>query len=603
MKYRSNSYIHTIKKLLSLKDIKRTFIYLKPFLLKQKKIYVTLVILLLLDIFLTIAFAWFYGTITDAAIQSNFERIKELIPVGVGLLLLGIASTYLSVLFETMASQGIKQELKDHLYHHISRMPAERTSDHRTGELLSYFSNDLHSVDALTGSSLLSLIRLPVIYISVFIFLIQINFTLSLISLAIAPLALISGLILGFLLRDNGRKIHCLVGDINSFQNDSFLGLSVVRAFTLENLFFKKYKNKNKCLYDLECQNAKLQGVFYSGGQFVSSITFLVSLCLGAYFVSNSVMTIGALIMFINLVNHLVYPLTGLASQWTGFQRAVAALERVLKVLDEPTETETLATFTQPRDLYHSIILKDVTFKYSGNKNIFENLKLEIPVGETIAIVGPSGAGKSTLFNLLQKTYEPQTGEIYFDGTPSSAIPLCELRSMIAYVPQETYLFTGTIRDNLLMAKPNLTELAIIQAAKNACIHEFIIGLPSGYDTEIGERGFKLSGGQKQRLAIARALLKDAPIILLDEATSALDSETETKVKIALERLMKEKTTLIVAHRLSTIQDADMILVLDQGKIVQQGSHKELLQIDGLYKRLYETSSKENLKPIALAAE
>ena len=231
-----------------------------------------------------------------------------------------------------------------------------------------------------------------------------------------------------------------------------------------------------------------------------------------------------------------------------------------------------------------------MTFGYVENKNVFEHFHLTIPAGKVVALVGPSGAGKSTLFNLLQGFYPPQTGEIRIGGKSIRELTASELRSSIAHVPQETFLFAGTVRENLFIARPNITEKEMVEAAIHAEIHVFILSLPKGYYTEIGENGMKLSGGQKQRIAIARAILKDAPILLLDEATSALDGETEYYVKEALDQLMEGRTTIVIAHRLTTIQNADLILVIDHGRIVQQGTHEELIRQRGLYRNLNETS-------------
>ncbi|WP_165998165.1 ABC transporter ATP-binding protein [Bacillus sp. Cs-700] len=576
-----------LKQYFSMKDFVRTVHMLKPFVLKHKRAYFILFGLMLVDIALTITFAWFFGNITDAAIQSNFDKIRWLVPLGAGLILISIVASFLDIYFETAATNAVKRDVKNHLFHHILRLPPSSASNIHSGELLSHFSNDVHNIDGVIGYNLINLIRLPLIYLAVFVFLVQLNWTLSLISILIAPAALIGGVVFGLLLRKNGRKIHHLVGKISTLQNETFHGFQVIRAFTLEKSIYSKYKKKNEDLYGLEVENAKLQGWYYAGGQLVSSLSFMLSLCIGAYYVSTSVMTVGALIMFINLVNHLVYPLTGLAGQWAGFQRSISALERVFNVLDQPVDTDQLSGPSSHRkDLVSSIQFKNITFQYDDHKRIFQDLSLTIPAGKVVALVGPSGAGKTTLFNLLQGFYQPQSGEIRIDEQTISGCSLSELRSMIAHVPQETFLFGGSIQDNLQMARPGISDIEMSRAARHACIHEFICSLPDGYRTEIGERGVKLSGGQKQRLSIARAILKNSPILLLDEATSALDNETEHFVKEALDQLMEGKTTIVIAHRLSTVQNADLIIVMDEGRIVQSGTHEQLLRNSPLYQKL-----------------
>ncbi|NWQ39139.1 ABC transporter ATP-binding protein [Bacillus sp. EB106-08-02-XG196] len=593
-----------LKQYFTMKDIRRTFSLLKPFLMKQWKSYLVLIGLLGVNIYLTISFAKFYGEVTDSAIHGGFQQILSLIPFGIFLILLNIFSDVTYSYFDTIATNGVKMDLKNHLFHHILRLPVRDASNLRTGELMSHFSNDIHGVDGVIGSSLLSLFRLPIVYIVVFIYLANINLTLCLVSLIIAPIAALAGLVFGLLLRKNGRLIHKLVGDINNMLNETFHGFAIIRSFTLEKLQYKQYENKNQELFKLELDNTKLQSWYYTGGQIIGSVTFLVNLTVGALFVSKGVLTVGALLTFLNLVNHLYYPLTGLASLWAGFQRSVAGLERVLDVLEKTADLKDLPSFEPTIEQVESIQFDNVTFGYVENNHVLNHFHLEIPAGKVIALVGPSGAGKSTLFNLLQGFYKPHSGEIYISGKSITEFTASELRSSMAHVPQDTFLFAGTFRENLMIARPDATEKEMIEAAISAEIHDFILSLPKGYDTQIGENGVKLSGGQKQRIAIARAIIKDAPILLLDEATSALDGETEFYVKEALEELMKGRTTIIIAHRLSTIQNADIILVMNKGNIVQRGTHNELMNQNGLYRKLNKSSySSKRVSPLSLVSK
>lgn len=563
-------HLDTIQPYLSLKDIGRTYALLTPFMSQHWRAYLGLFLFLFVDTFLTLAFSWFFGNITDAAIQSDFYRMKWLIPIGALVVILSMISTYSSTYFETIANNAVKKDFSAHLYKHMLLLPGKNIANNHSGELMSHFTNDIHSIDGMIGGSLINLIRLPLIYTAVFIYLTQISWELSILGIMIAPIALCSAIIFGLLLRKNSRLIHSQIGKINSLLSETFHGFFVIRSFILEKKFFTKYVNQNQALYTLELNNSKLRGWFYVGGQAVSSITFLVSLCWGSYYVSSDVLTIGALLTFVNLVNHLVYPLTALAEQWAGFQRSATAMERIFKILDQPVESIDLPSTIHSKTFAKSINIQDVYFSYNGQTNIFEQLNLQIPAGKVVAIVGQSGAGKTTLFNLLLGIHKPQSGSILIDDRPTDEMSASDLRAYFAHVPQETFLFGGTVRENLLMAREEITDAEMIEAATIANIHSFIASLPQGYDTEIGERGVKLSGGQKQRLAIARAILKDAPILLMDEATSALDNETELLVKEALNRVMKNRTTLIIAHRLSTIRNADLIIYMDKGKIVRQ---------------------------------
>lgn len=592
------------KQYFSTKDIRRTYSLLKPFIIKQWKAYLALFLLMGVNIYLTIAFAKFYGQLTDAAIHGSFRQLLGFIPYGIFLILINITSNVSHIYFDTIATTGVKKDLQNHLFHHILRLPAKDTANFRSGELIAHFSNDIHGVDGVIGSSLVNLVQMPIAYLVVFIYLLHINLTLCFASIAIAPLVGLAGLVFGIYLKKSGRRIHQLVGEIQSHLSETFHGLTVIRSFTMEKIMYNKYAKKNQELYQMELGNAKLRSWYYSGGHIISSVTFIVSLTIGAIFVSRHLLTVGALFTFVNLVNYLVFPLTGMAGQWAGFQRSAAGLERVLDVLERKADLKELPTFSPAlKPLKTAIEFKNICFHYENSKNIFDQFQLQIPAGKVVALVGPSGAGKSTLFNLLQGFYQPQAGEIFIDGVPIQNYRRSELRSAIAHVPQETFLFAGTIRENLLMARPGISEKEMMEAAVSADIHEFIHSLPKGYETEIGERGIKLSGGQKQRIAIARAILKDAPILLLDEATSALDSETEYHVKEALDKLMAGRTTIVIAHRLSTIQNADVIIVMDEGKIVQIGNHDGLLSQQGLYRNLsektFKTTGQRNLSLVS----
>lgn len=578
--------LFAVKEYITFKDIQRSYGLLTPFMLRYWKAYAALFLLLFMDIGLTLAYSWFFGNLTDAAIQSNFTHMKRIIPIGVPLLILTLSSTYLNTVLETLATNAVKRDFSIYLFKHVLLLPGKHLSNQHSGELMSHFSNDIHSINGIIGRSLIDLIRLPLIYLAVLIYLVQINWKLAIICVLVAPIAMLFSVIFGLLLRNNGRLVYSLMGNISTLLNETFQGIPVIRSFIMEKSIFAKYVSKNQELYNLELRNAKLRGWFYVGGHAVSTITFLVSLCMGSYYVSLGLLTVGSLLTFVNLVNHLVYPLTDLAGQWAGFQRSASAMERLFKILEQPTESRVLPTAVPSKPLEKYIRFQDITFSYDGQHPIFDQLNLHIPAGKVVAIVGLSGAGKTTLFNLLLAFYKPQSGKIFIDDCSSEELSPANLRSLFAHVSQETFLFGSTIRENLLLAREGITDVEMMQAATIADIHPFIISLPHGYDTEIGERGVKLSGGQKQRLAIARAVLKNAPILLLDEATSALDNKTEHQVKEALHRLMAGRTTLVIAHRLSTVQNADIIIVMDKGKIVQTGTHNDLMLQNGLYHSL-----------------
>lgn len=584
---------HAIKPYFSIQDIQRAFSLLLPHLIGQWRAYLGLFVCVGMDIGLTLGFAWFIGSLTDTLVQGQFHQLKGLLMLGAGFIVASTATAYLDVYWESVAVNAVKRELKERLYKQILLISVKQATGTHSGQLLSSFTNDLQSIDGVIGRSLIDLIKLPLISVAVFIYLVQISWELSLISLIIAPAAILCGAVFGLLLRRNSGRILEEAGHMNSLINETLQGFMVIRAFTLEHSFFRKFNSRNKELYALELKDARIRGWFQAGGDGIGASVFLLSLCLGGYLVSGNSISLGSLLSFVNLTNHLVYPLTGLAALWAGFQRSVSAVERISAVLEQPVDTLDLPRNLQPRPLTASIQFRHISFSYDGQSPLFEQLNLHIPAGKTVAIVGTSGAGKSTLFNLLQGFYKPHSGEIVVDGIPSGQLTPSQLRSYFAYVPQETFLFDGSVRDNLLIARRGITQEEMVKAAMIANIHSFIQSLPEGYDTPIGERGLRLSGGQRQRIAIARAVLKNAPVLLLDEATSALDNETEQQVKIALEGLMLNRTTLVIAHRLSTIQNADWIIVLDKGRIVQTGKHDELITRDGAYRHLHNSYLKK----------
>ncbi|WP_167577800.1 ABC transporter ATP-binding protein [Ammoniphilus sp. YIM 78166] len=557
--------------------------YIKPYW----KTYLSLMLFLFIDIFITFLMAWLLKNVTDAAIDREFQLLKDFLMLGLFILLLVSLFTFVRTYVSAYAINGVRKDLKIALFDRTLRTPSSQIMKYHSGELLSRLTNDINSTAGLIGVNLMDLIRFPFMTMAVFVYLASMNWKLTLATLCVAPILLVSGAAFGLIMKKNNKLMHENYAKVNSFLNDVFGGYTVIRSFALERLMHKKYSNYSNELLSLEMKDTKLFGIMQAGTAAVGMIAYFINLGFGSYLVATGALSIGSLLAFLTLMQYLVYPFTGMASSWSQFQRSVAAFERVWEIMCSPPEWKNMPIPSRSILPSLSVETKNLSFTYEGTFHAIEKLNLFIPAGKVIAIVGPSGAGKSTLLKLLLGLYRSSEGTILYNNQPIDQLDPTELRSLISYVPQETYLFDGTIRENLLHGYPEATEFELIKAAKEAQIHDFIMSLPDQYAAEIGERGVNLSGGQKQRISIARAILKKSPLLLLDEATSSLDNENEYAVQESLKSLMKGRTTIVIAHRLSTIQEADWILVMDKGKLVAQGTHQSLVMEDNPYSRMY----------------
>ncbi|KPV39328.1 ABC transporter ATP-binding protein [Alicyclobacillus ferrooxydans] len=587
------------KKWDGLKYTRTHFHMLRPYAIRYWRAYAYQVIFIFLQTAITLFNAWFLKGVTEAAVQHELSKLEWLIVASLIVSVLSSVATYWNNYFSFMTTNKTSRDVMQALYQRTLQLPVSVFSQYHSGDLVSRVTNDVKTAVGSIGGQLLNLFRLPLTAGAAFFYLLKLNPKFAMICLSFGPIALCAGLILSKLLRRNSKQIQDYYGKMHGFLNESFAGHIVVRTFGLQGMFRQKFIHDLHDLLRLEQREVKLRGRFQIISQLGATAAFLICMGLGGYYVAQGSMSIGSLLAFVTLMYQLMAPFTEMGTQFGNFQRSLAAGERVWKLFEEPVEWDTHSDAPElsqalPISLNHSVTLANVSFSYDGETNVIHSLNLSVPAGKVVALVGPSGAGKSTLLNLLLGFYRPTSGRIYFDERPTELLNPTELRSFLTYVQQDTYLFSGTVRQNLLYGNPNASELAMVRAAKDANMHDFILSLPEGYDTEIGERGMRLSGGQKQRIAIARAILKDAPILLLDEATSALDMETEYAVKQALDRLMKNRTTIVVAHRLTTIHHADLIVVLDKGRVVEQGQHHELLRNNELYARLYQMQFIDN---------
>ncbi|MEK4853960.1 ABC transporter ATP-binding protein [Paenibacillus sp. FSL H7-0756] len=583
---------------------KGAFTRLSTYMLRHKLIYAVLLLVTLFSIVLDLTMAWFLARITDAAVRLDVEAFKGLTWFGILFLLVTGLNTFVSAYLKTNVSAKIRNELRQDMMGHTLALPQSYFDRNHSGDLLSRFTNDNQSVGEACGQVMLDLLRNPLLAVASFGYLLYINWLLALICLSIGPLLFLTGKIFGNAMRINSVRVQESMSRTTAFLNDILGSSMVFKAFSMERRLQKQYVGYSEDIASGEKKKARIEGATGAISSLLGNLTFLLALVIAGWFVANGRLEVGAMIAFIQLMNYLVGPFSSLPGLVASMQQSLGAAERIFEVMDAPAEVEVLPEVRAELPGFGELRLAEVSFSYPGSeKQSLNKVSLELRCGQQMAVVGPSGGGKSTLFKLLLGFYQTDAGEAAINGRPISGIPLAELRSYFAYVPQESGLYSGSIRDNIESGKPGASDEEIVEALRQANAYEFVMELPEGIHTDIGEHGSRLSGGQRQRLSIARAMLKNAPILLLDEATAALDNESERMVQQAIRKLMNDKTTLVIAHRLSTIQNADVILVMENGEIVELGGHEELLAAEGRYSDLYHSqleqeAEEELLTPI-----
>lgn len=569
-----------------MKNLKRFISYYKPHRFLFVIDIICAVIMATIDLVFPIAIR---KTINDFIPNGNMRYLTIVVIVLGIFAIIRFACSYFVDSWGHIVGTRMEGDMRKDIFSHLQKLSVDFFDNNKTGKLMSRVVNDLRDITELAHHGPEDLIISVIMLVGSFTILMMMEWRLTLIIFLFIPIMGIFGILkrknMSVAFREQRRKI----ANVNSSLENSLSGIRVTKAFASEEFEIRRFNKENVKFVRTREKAFKIMAQFTSGILLFSNTLDIIVLGVGGYFTYKGYLNIGDFVAYLFYVNYFLQPLKKISLFIQQYQDGMTGFERFIEIMDLEPKIKDNINAVDIVDFKGDIKIDDVSFKYSDSEKwILKNLSFDVEEGKTLAIVGPSGGGKSTLCQLMLRFYDTTEGNIYIDDKNIKHIKLKSLRENIGFVHQETFLFTGTIKENIQYGSPDSTDEEIIEAAKKANIHRFIDELPYGYDTYVGEKGIKLSGGQRQRISIARVFLKNPKLIILDEATSALDNENERLIQKSLERLSKGRTTIIIAHRLSTIKNADEILVLSEKGIQEKGSHLELIANDGLYKKLYE---------------
>lgn len=564
--------------------LKKFFSYYRP----HKKLFIidfsSAIIVALLELAFPIAVQRFVDLLLPTG---NWDTIAT---VGVLLLLVYVLSTFLQFVVSYLGHMlgiNIETDMREQLFTHVQRQSFKFFDNTKTGHIMSRITNDLFDIGELAHHGPEDFFIAIMTFIGAFLLMFNIHPQLAIVAIIMVPCLIWLVTYCNVKMNNAWRNMYGKIADVNARVEDSVSGVRVVQSFTNEEFEISRFQKDNGNFRVAKLVAYKVMAGTHSSIYMMTRLVTLVVLVVGAWFFLDGSLSYGEMVSFVLFTNVLIKPVDKISALLELYPKGMAGFKRFLELLDQEPEVQDRPNAITVNHLNGDIRFEDVHFSYEGHKEVLKGIDLSVKAGETVAFVGPSGAGKTTICSLIPRFYDVTKGSISIDGIDIRDLTKHSLRSQIGIVQQDVFLFTGTIQENIAYGKRDASFEEIKEAARKAHLEDFIASLPDGYKTQIGERGLKLSGGQKQRLAIARMFLKNPPILILDEATSALDTETEKIIQQSLAELAENRTTLIIAHRLATIRDADRVVVVTENGIAEQGKYEQLVEMDGIFARLH----------------